>query len=82
VAVIFALLAAFLLPPRRGDQVRTTSLTLAREGKCRVANLGESMVGLDPHVDVNAFASGRLRPADSADFVENLAYQAGDFYRV
>src|SRR5512139_2413821 len=67
-----------LAPPRRGHEVGCAAFDLAREGECCPSYVGEAMVGLDPHVDVNAVPARRLRPADRPQLVEDLVGDVGD----
>src|SRR5207253_7866561 len=64
---------AVLAPPRRRDVVRHSTLYLPRESKSSSPNIGESVGGLDAHVDVQPVPTGRLRPADSTELIEHLA---------
>ena len=57
---------------------RRPPLDLAGEGQRRPAHVGEAVLGRDAHVDVEAPAARRLRPADRPQLVEHLVDDAGD----
>jgi ribosome-associated protein len=75
-------LAALLLPPLRRHAARHAPLQLAPERDRGVAHVGERPARLDPHVDVDAAAAGRLREARIAQLLQQRARLGGDLHRV
>src|SRR5438270_351944 len=75
-------LAALLLPPGRGHELRGTPLDLARECECAAPHDPKLPVRLDPAVHVHAAVAARLRPADVADLVQHLVHDGGDLLRL
>src|SRR5439155_18124648 len=75
-------LAALLLPPLGRYLARHPALELAAERDRRVPHVGEGPTRLQPHVDVDAAAPGRLREAGVAELAEQRPRLAGDPHRV
>src|SRR5262249_26838745 len=67
-------LAALLLPPRGRDELRRTSLDLAREREGAATHLAEAPVRLDAARDVDAAVARGLRPPDETQLVERLVH--------
>ena len=68
---------ALLLPPLARRKVGDALFHVAGEGQGSPADLRERPAGLDPHVDVDAPAAGRLRPADEPGIGQRLADREG-----
>ncbi len=64
---------ALLLPPLAGRQLRDPALDLAGQGQGRPPHLGEVLLGLHPHVDVDAARAGGLGEALQIVLGQDLA---------
>ena len=67
---------AFFLPPLARRERRRAAFDFARERQRGAAHLVNVQSRLDPHVDVHAARSRRLRPPDQAEVVERGADDA------
>src|SRR5262249_38270678 len=75
-------LAALLLPPRGGDELRRAALDLARKRERAAPHLAETPLRLDAACDVDAAVARRLRPADEAELVKGLLHDRRNLLRL